>query len=210
VPAAEAAAAPTTRRRKGCAREQTVVAAAAALIAERGVDNVRIKDIAERAGMSVGHVSYYFPHKSRLLLRAIEFSERGFRDDLAERCTHVADPWQRLSLLIELAMAEGVRDPGWVLWLEVWACAGRDAELAHRQATLDADWRRLLATVLRSGVEQGDFADHDPDTLSLTLSALMDGLSVRVTLGDPSLTAGTAREIVLGLAKATLRPVDPP
>jgi AcrR family transcriptional regulator len=208
VPAAEPAI--TSRRRKGSQREAAVVSATAALIAELGVDNVRISDIAERAGMSVGHVGYYFPRKSGLLLRAIELSEHAFRDDVEQQCREIADPWQRLTRVIELAMADGARDRGWVLWLEVWARAGRDAELAERQAALDADWRGLLAEVLREGVERGVFADHDVDALSLTLSCLIDGLSVRVTLGDTDVSLESARSTVLRLAKATLGRVGTP
>jgi AcrR family transcriptional regulator len=202
VPVAEAAA--SSRRRKGSAREAAVVTATAALIAERGVDNVRISDVAERAGMSVGHVGYYFPRKSSLLLRAIELSEHAFLEDVEQQGREIADPWQRLVHMIDLAMADRPGEGGWVLWLEVWARAGRDAELAARQATLDANWRTVLAEVLRDGVEQGVFPEHDVLALSLTLSCLIDGLSVRVTLGDPDISGEQARTMVLGLAKATL------
>jgi AcrR family transcriptional regulator len=204
------AAASSSRRPKGSAREAAVVTATAALIAERGVDNVRISDVAERAGMSVGHVGYYFPRKSSLLLRAIELSEHAFLDHVEQRAREIADPWQRLARVIELAMADGPGDSWWILWLEVWARAGRDAELAARQATLDADWRTVLADVLRDGVERGAFADHDVAALSLTLTCLIDGLSVRVTLGDTDLSVEQARATVLGLAKATLEPRSTP
>jgi AcrR family transcriptional regulator len=202
VPASDLAA--SNRRRKGSAREQVVIEATSALIAERGVDGVRVSDVAERTGMSVGHVSYYFPRKSGLLLRAIERSERAFQADVAERARAIADPWQRLATIIDLAMAEGAGDRGWLLWLEVWAAAGRDRELAARQAALDVDWRGLLADVLRDGVAQGAFADHDADALSLTLTCLMDGLSTRLALGDPDVSVDRARSVVLHLAQAAM------
>jgi AcrR family transcriptional regulator len=192
------------RRRKGSARERAVIEATSALIAESGVDGVRVSDVAARAGMSVGHVTYYFPRKSSLLLRAIELSERAFQADVANRARAIADPWQRLIAIIDLAMAEGAGDRGWLLWLEVWAGAGRDPELAARQAALDLAWRSLLAEVLRDGVAQGAFVDHDADELSLTLTCLMDGLSTRLALGDPDVSVDRARSSVLRLAKAAM------
>ena len=43
----------TTRRTKGVEREALVVRAAGQAIAERGLANVRMADVAERAGMTV-------------------------------------------------------------------------------------------------------------------------------------------------------------
>jgi AcrR family transcriptional regulator len=44
------------RREKGKSREALVVGAAARAIAELGLENVRLTDVAERAGMTAGHV----------------------------------------------------------------------------------------------------------------------------------------------------------
>lgn len=80
----------TERRAKGKAREELVVGAAAQVIAERGLANVRVSDVAERAGMSPGHVTYYFPSKTVLLMRAIRHSEESFStfvDDEIRRVT---------------------------------------------------------------------------------------------------------------------------
>ena len=67
----------TKRREKSKAREELVVDAAAQAIAERGFANVRVSDVADLAGMSPGHVTYYFPAKTDLLMRAIRQSEEA-------------------------------------------------------------------------------------------------------------------------------------
>ena len=67
----------TARRTKGKEREELIVEAATQAIVERGLANVRIADIAERAGMTPGHVTYYFPSKIDLLMRAISASEEA-------------------------------------------------------------------------------------------------------------------------------------
>ena len=173
----------TARRGKGRDREGLLVEAAAELIAERGLAHVRVADVAERAGMTPGHVTYYFPTKSELLVRAIEASEDALLDELAASLSRVRDPWRRLVRLLELSAADGADDPGWVLWLQVWQESTLDALAREAQGRLDARWRGILANVLRYGAERGVFAVEDADAAALVLSSLVDGLSIQVTLG---------------------------
>jgi AcrR family transcriptional regulator len=48
-------------------RREALVRAAIDVIAERGLGGTRVADIAERAGISPGHVLYYFDGKGRHL-----------------------------------------------------------------------------------------------------------------------------------------------
>jgi AcrR family transcriptional regulator len=194
------------RQEKGAAREQLVVEAAAAVIAERGLAHVRVADIAEHAGMSVGHVTYYFPSKAGLLIRAIQHSEERLRQQIDEAVAGIADPWQRLDRLVDLAASNGAGDAGWVLWFEAWANAGRDPELAVAQAQLDARWRAMLSSVIGYGCEAGSFFTDDAERVALLLSSLIDGLSVHTTLGDPRVSPTILRKMVADAALTHLRP----
>ncbi|MFZ0323972.1 MAG: TetR/AcrR family transcriptional regulator, partial [Actinomycetes bacterium] len=195
-----------SRRAKGEARERLILSSAAELIAERGLANVKVADIAQRAGMSSGHVTYYFPSKTHLLMRAIQNSERALHDDVVEKVERIRDPWKRLYRLLDLASSSGRGDPGWVLWFEVWASAGLDPVLAEMQAELDARWRRTLTDVIRYGCASGVFATDDPDGVSTLLSSLVDGLSVHVTLGDDPIDGKAMRALCIRAAEAHLRP----
>jgi AcrR family transcriptional regulator len=197
------------RQEKGAAREQLVVEAAAAVIAERGVANVRVADIAQQAGMSVGHVTYYFPSKAGLLIRAIQLSERALHEQVAEAIEQIVDPWERLDRLVELASPTGRGDPGWVLWFEVWATAGFDADLTKVQAELDSRWRGTLTQVIQYGCDQGAFVTADSQAVATLLSSLIDGLSIHVTLGDPEVSVEVSRDLVMRAAVAVLTTQTP-
>lgn len=173
----------TARRNKGRDRETLLVEVASAVIAERGLANVRVSDIAERAGMTPGHVTYYFPSKTELLVRAIESSEDRLLDDLSVQLSRVRDPWRRLERLLDLSASTGPGDPGWVLWLQVWQEAALDEAARLAQERLDARWREILCAVLRYGAEGGVLRPADPDATALVLSSMVDGLSIQVTLG---------------------------
>jgi len=185
----------TRRRRKGRAREDLVIAAATDAIAERGLANVRITDIADRAGMRPGHVTYYFPSKTQLLMRAIRQSEEGFIDELERRIATIRDPWRRLKKYFELAAATGPGDTGWILWFEVWSNAAIDPEVARIHDELDARSRAVLAGIIRRGRDQGAFHTGDPDTTAQLLCAVIDGLSIQLALG----AAGANRRRILQL-----------
>jgi AcrR family transcriptional regulator len=205
----------TERRAKGKAREELVIDAAAQAIAERGLANVRVSDVAERAGMSPGHVTYYFPSKSALLMRTIWQSEESLSELVAEKIQRISDPWKRLDALVELSAASGPGDQGWALWFEVWSNASFDPEVARVHDELDGRWREILSDVIRYGCERGAFETADPNETARLLSALVDGLSIQLTLGSAGISRGdllhlcrTATRAHLTPSKARSRPPD--
>src|SRR5260370_39915342 len=56
---------------RGEAARRRAMEAAIAAVAELGGDRVRMADIAARAGMSTGHILYFFRRKAPLLLEAL-------------------------------------------------------------------------------------------------------------------------------------------
>lgn len=196
----------TQRQTKGSAREELLIRAAARAIAELGLANVRVTDVAERAQMSAGHVTYYFPSKAELLMLAIRQSEEALLADVAAEVATVADPWERVRRLIELSASAGPGDPGWVLWFEVWSNAATDDAVARVHDELDAQWRKTLADAVRYGCQRGHFKVEDPDSAALLLSATIDGLSIQCTLGSAGVDRARLLELCLRAAEAILRP----
>ncbi len=188
----------THRRGKGRSREQQVLDAAARAITELGLAQVRVSDVAERAGMTAGHVTYYFPSKDDLLMQALRRSEASLTAEVAAELAELADPWQRLDRLLALSAAQSVGDPGWVLWLHVWSRAAGDPAVAQVHDELDGAWRAILVDVIEYGRRRGDFVTDDPQAAALQLSALVDGLSIQLALG----ATGSSAQRLLQLARA--------
>jgi AcrR family transcriptional regulator len=196
----------TKRRAKGQSREELVVGAAAQAIAELGLSNVRLTDIAERAGMTPGHITYYFTSKNDLLMRAIRLSEESLTAQVAEEIGRIRDPWKRLDRLISLSAASGPGDPGWVLWFQVWLSAANDVDVARVHDELDARWRAILVDVIRYGCECGAFEAADPEAVAQILSAIIDGLSIQLTLGSSTLNRAKLLRSCRAAARLHLRP----
>jgi AcrR family transcriptional regulator len=184
-------------------RRPAILTAAAEVISERGVQNTRISDVAERAGTSAPGVLYWFPTKDELLAEALQFSDDRFYAGLTDELAALGSASERLGRLIELWPAEG--DGETTLWMELWVRALRDPQLAQTRERLDRRWRAAIADIVRDGQADGEFGDADADDVALFLSALMDGFAIQLALGDPVVTADAVKRHCLALAEARLR-----
>lgn len=165
-------------------RRERVLRAAAAAMAERGFSETRIADIAERAGMSPGHVMYYFASKEELLLEALRWSEDSqFYATLDDELDRTAGPLERLERFLDLSIPSGRGDEQWTLWLELWARATHDASIVARLEERDARWTGVLAQIVRDGIAAGAFPEVDVDALVEELSLLLTGYAVQITSG---------------------------
>jgi AcrR family transcriptional regulator len=186
-------------------RKPQIISAAAEVLYERGLFATRIGDIAKRAGTSAPTILYYFDSKDRLFEAAVDQTDREFYGRLWEGQARFDRASDKLVHLIE----ETSRGPGglsdYTLWMELWVRARRDSVVRHRYFRLDRRQRRLIADIVREGQASGEFSGAaDPDDFALSLSGLLDGLGVQVTLGQPDVTAKRMVERGLALACAEL------
>ena len=158
--------------------------AALAAITERGVPDTRMSDIATRAGMSSGHVLYYFRSKAQLLAELLQWNEDRFHRELQADLRRARSARQRLLRLIKASVPSGSGDPHWLLWLEVWAMTPHDRGLFENQGLQESRFQDVLAVVIREGQASGEFdASVDAGLAAARLSALIDGLAIQVAIG---------------------------
>jgi AcrR family transcriptional regulator len=186
-------------------RKPQIVAAAAEVIYQRGLLDTRIGDIAKRAGTSAPTILYYFESKDRLFEEVVDQSDRDFYGRLTEGQTRHEKASDKLAHLIE----ETSRGPGgisdYTLWMELWVRARRDRTVLRNYFRLNQRERNLIADIVREGQASGEFSDGaDPDEFALALSALMDGLGVQVTLGQPDVSPQRMVARCLALASSEL------
>jgi AcrR family transcriptional regulator len=186
-------------------RKPQIVAAAAEVLYERGLFDTRVADIAERAGTSAGTIIYYFESKDRLLEEAVDYTDQQFYTRVSEGLGDYESAGEKLVHLVE----ETSLGPGgltdWTLWMEIWVRARRSPELRESYPRLDRRQRELIGSIVREGQESGEFdSGADPDDVALGLSALMDGLGVQLTLGQPDVTRKRMVDRCLAMASSEL------
>jgi AcrR family transcriptional regulator len=183
------------------ARER-ILHAACELIAERGIGGARIAQIAKSAGVSTALVHYHFRTREVLLTETLDYAfdvastvhlrppgEDGNGDDGHDSAA------KRLADVVEQSLP--TTDPGrreWQLWAELWLGAARDPALRPIAAQMYARYRTWIAAAIAEGVAAGEFAPVDPVKTADLAMALIDGLGLRVLLGDPSMPLDQARE----------------
>jgi AcrR family transcriptional regulator len=165
-------------------RRESVVRAAIEVIAEKGLVGTRVADIAARAGMSAGHVLYYFEGKSDIFSRALRTIEDDLREQALaafEELPAAADRW---AWLVEQAAPTGPGDVRVLLWIEAWARAPREPDVSDVVVELDRRWIALLVELIEYGRETGEFGIADPHEFAVRFAALMDGLTLQVVGGS--------------------------
>ena len=183
---------------------QRVLRAAMAAIAERGVGRVRMTHIAELAGMSSGHILYYFENKGAIFRETLRWSEGELAERWRAELARIEDMPARLVRFVEIYLPQGPDDPHWALWLEVHDRSLRDHETVAVQDELERVWRGELADIMALGVRRGEFRTVDADEVAERYCLLLDGLGFRLIAGYAGWTRRSAIERVTKLAGAEL------
>ncbi|NRQ40230.1 TetR/AcrR family transcriptional regulator [Nonomuraea sp. NN258] len=179
-----------------------VLKAALLAIEEVGFDRLRVKDIADRAGMSTGHVLYYFGSRDRILVSTLLMSEADL-DERRRAELAGLDAAAALDRLVELYLPKGRHDVRWRLWAQVIARPPDDEETLLRLDGYFRAWAAELAGVAHRlrGLDQAL-----ADDFGARHCRLMDGLSSDVLLGIPGRDAAWAKETALAAMRRELSP----
>ena len=166
---------PTRARENSDVRRHAIAAAARALIAERGFEGLRTRDIADRVGINVATLHYHVPSKEAL----IELVAQSMRDDFIAQ----SKAWRRegLSPLQELQheMADFretmQRNPQlFAVLAEMVERARRDPRIDAAVRPLQTYWHQQIVDALIRGRRDGSFRpDIDPRAAATMVTGAM-------------------------------------
>jgi len=188
-------------------RREQMLRAALEVISERGYPETRIADVAERIGISPALIIYYFKTKDQLLTEAIRYSEDSWYASGQRRMAELPTAVARLEEIVAMSclpQADPEADGSWLIWLDFWAQAARNTEVAAVRQKSDERWREQIRSLVQAGQQAGEFAGVDPDIFAIHLSALLDGLAIQMALEDPAVDPVTAFELSMRFAAGQL------
>ena len=181
-------------------RRGQMLHAALEVISERGFADTRIADIAERIGISPALVIYYFKTKDQLLTEAIRHYEDAWYDECTRRMDKLPTAADRLEELVGMMLLpdrDVEPDENNKLWLDFWAQAARNPDVASTRRKSDERWRAVIASLVQSGQDAGEFAATEPAPFAVFVSALLDGLAIQIALDDPVVDPVSAYELCM-------------
>jgi AcrR family transcriptional regulator len=185
------------RRRLDDVRRPQILATTVELIGERGLWDVRLADVAKRAGISATSVVYYFGTKDQLFAQAIAEADDSFYEPLAAELDDLTTGAEQIACLFVRSSTSD-----WPLWMDLWVYSRHHPETAVAQRHFHERWRQTIADVIRHGCDTGEWSVADADAVALRLSALTDGLAVHMVLGDAAHTPQAY--VAMSLAAASL------
>jgi AcrR family transcriptional regulator len=196
------------RRKDQGERRAQLAAAAREVLLRRGAVGLRVKDIAERAGMSSSTVLYYYPEIDDLLLEVARSATDRFAENRAGAVRELSGPVEQLRLAIRLGVPTGPDDDESRLLYELDALTGTSTAFAALSTAYFDRQVSLYESVLAAGEAADRFKLSAPvGTVARGLVALEDGLGLQVVLGHPSIDSVEAERVLLAYA-ATMTGIE--
>src|SRR4051795_6890563 len=98
------------RRKDQAVRRRQLADAARQVLLERGAVGLRVKDIAERAGLAPSSVLYYYPRIDELMMEVSRDAIERYAERRSQRVRRLDDPVGQLRLAIHLGVPTGPDD----------------------------------------------------------------------------------------------------
>lgn len=164
--------------------------AAITCFAEKGYHEASMDAIAARANLSKGSLYWHFKSKRELFQSLVERWLQEFTDGLGEIFDGEKSATERLCMMIGAVKRNAAAQPELArAQLEFYALAVRDEEFkAWIQENYLAD-RQFLESVLRQGIEDGEFREVAVDSAARMVMAYLDGALLHREINDPESTA---------------------
>jgi AcrR family transcriptional regulator len=165
-------------------RKRQILPAVISVIAEEGFDGATMRKIADRAGVSVGMLTYYWRDKRHLIEDSLRDAQ-GRANSLVDSSIGEDVGPHRIEALFE-NMLEGSRTGTFPLsfWLAYWGEAARDEELRRFSLGGLNRVRQAFLRALETGIAQGELEeDLNAENAASLLMTLWQGVRAEVGLG---------------------------
>jgi AcrR family transcriptional regulator len=186
------------RRKDQAARRGQLRQAARRAIAARGIERLRIKDVAAEAGLSPQSVLYYYPELDGLVEEALRHTLERFAERRAEAVEH-ADPRRALVSTIAAGLPEGPDDEDLRVLYEASGHFRDNPALGALMRSVTARQVEIYKRLLELGEARGHFTLADTSAaIARNLVALEDAYGLYIIGGAP--IAGEAFRLILSFA----------
>ncbi len=168
------------RTTHGDERRRSLVLAAYDLIAEKGFEDLRTRDVAMRAGVNIATLHYYFASKEDLIDGVVDYLLDLFSSEASQDLQlDFSTPLGHLRAMFRNTVYRMRTMPKMFVVLgELVMRSQRHPELERAMQRMDEQWMHYLGWILAEGVAQGQFrADLDPETTAKKIFVVVKGIT---------------------------------
>jgi len=196
------------RPRDQLRRRRELVAVTSKLVARKGLASVKLRDVAEAAGMTSGNVLYYYEGLDDLFTAAYDRAVERFCLEREKSIAGLEEAAARLATSVRLGVPDGPDDAEIRMLYELEAVAFRSAACAALMSAYIERQVAMYASVLEVGAAVGRLRlTADARSIARNIVALEDGQGLYVLLGRD--TSVEVEDRILGyVATATGLTVD--
>lgn len=185
------------------ARRAHFVAAARRQIVEQGLAPVRLRHIADEAGLSPGLVTYYFPDLEDLFREVYADAVDRFYTQRREMIEQTSDPRTRLLAMIQSGLPTGPDDEICALLLEFGPQVARNPTVHTLRKSLFQRQVTLYESILDAGSLLGVFTlTSSAQTIATNLVALEDAYANHI-LSSVAVSREQAERCLLDFASSS-------
>jgi AcrR family transcriptional regulator len=170
-------------------RRRLILDAALRVVVEEGADAVRMADVAEAAGVSLGSIQHHFRHRDGLLAEVFRYESERIAATWRGVVGSDDPPLERLVEYVWLCTPAGSASAatsfrGWGFWLDFWATARREPQTRAEVAPIYQSFALPFQTALADGISNGEFTLRGTvRDVADRMIAMIDGTALRTLLG---------------------------
>jgi TetR/AcrR family transcriptional repressor of bet genes len=199
---------PEKRGRKASkeVRQQQLIEATIDSLAKRGYAETTMADVADGAGLSRGIVNFHFESKEKLLIATLQYMYDEYSAHWRAALQKAGDdPARQLQVLVWADFDRSICNKRKLAaWLAFWGEAKSRPVYQALSSSRDAYYQQVFIDLCATLKQSGGYG-YEPQVMALALSAMLEGLWLRLMMG----TEDTTRETALQAANAFLAAAFP-
>lgn len=187
-------------------RQQQLIEATIDSLAKRGYSETTMADVADGAGLSRGIVNFHFESKDKLLVATLQYMADEYAAHWRAALTKAGeDPAHQLRALVAADFDRSICNKRKLAaWCAFWGEAKSRPTYQALCGARDAAYQKIFIDLCATLKGSGGYA-YEPQVIALALSAMLEGLWLRLMMGTEDVT----RESALQAANAFLSAAFP-
>ncbi|PTE08867.1 transcriptional regulator BetI [Mesorhizobium helmanticense] len=174
-------------------RQLQLIEATIDSLAKRGYSETTMADVADGAGLSRGIVNFHFESKEKLLVATLAFMADEYAAHWRAALTRAGDdPARQLQALVAADFDRSICNKRKLAaWCAFWGEAKSRPTYQALCGARDAAYQKIFIDLCAALKESGGYA-YEPQVMALALSAMLEGLWLRLMMGTEDVTRETA------------------